>query len=184
MIPAAAGRVFLGVGSNLAPREHLPRALAGLRAFAPVSAVATCYVTAPLGRPEQPPYVNTVFEVATALGPLALRSALRDLEARLGRRRTADRFASREIDLDVVLHGDQVLTAGPLHLPDPDLRTRAFLALPLLELAPGLVLPDTGEPLAEVARRLPAADMTPDLELTRALRAEIRRPVGAPEREK
>lgn len=184
MIRAPEGRVFLGVGSNLAPREHLPRALAGLRAFAPVTAVSTCYVTPPIGRPEQPPYVNAVFEVATALGPLALRSALRDLEARLGRRRTADRFASREIDLDVLLHGDHVLTCGPLLLPDPDLRTRVFLALPLLELAPLLVLPDTGEPLAEVARRLPASEMTPDPELTRALRAGLRHPGPALGREK
>ena len=75
---------------------------------------------------------------------------LRRIEADLGRVRNADAYAARPIDLDVLICGDEVVEDLGLVLPDPDLRSRSFLAAALLELAPDLVLPDSGERLAEL----------------------------------
>jgi 7,8-dihydro-6-hydroxymethylpterin-pyrophosphokinase len=82
---------------------------------------------------------------------------LRRIEAALGRRRGPDKYAPRPIDLDLLLYGDSVVEEPDLVLPDPDLRTRPFLAAALQELAPGLIEPVAGfpgEPLAEFSRRL------------------------------
>ncbi len=88
----------------------------------------------------------------------------------LGRRRTADRHARRTIDLDLLILGDLVVDDERFRLPDPDIRVRPFIALPLLELAPDLVLPDTGEWLSQVAAGLSHAELAPDDELTSVLR--------------
>ncbi len=94
---------------------------------------------------------------------------LRPIEAALGRVRGRDKCAARTIDLDVALYGDEVID-----VPAPDMRERPFLAVPLLELAPDLRLPDTGERLAglPVARR--ANELTPTCELS----AKLRRMIG------
>ncbi len=176
--PVAPTRVYLGVGSNLEPRRHVLAALAGLAGIVAVDGVAPCWWSAPLGRPEQPRYLNTVFTGLTTLSPGDLRDRLRDLEARLGRRRSADRYASRTLDLDIVLYGDQVIAQGSLCIPDPDLRTRAFVARPLAALAPELRLPDTGERMADVAAALPAEDLVPAPRITAALQAALGAKIG------
>jgi 2-amino-4-hydroxy-6-hydroxymethyldihydropteridine diphosphokinase len=147
-------RVYVGVGSNLDPERNVWAAFCRLRDVLAVDRVATCYWSAPVGRPEQPRYLNTVWSGRYRGTPLTLRAALRDVEAALGRRRTADRYASRTVDLDVLLFGALVLRDGPVLLPDPDLCQRAFIALPLLEIDPELRLPDTGERLADRVREL------------------------------
>ncbi len=86
-----------------------------------------------------------------------------------GRERTADRFAPRPLDLDLLLHGDTVSNAPGLPLPHPDVTGRRFVALPLLELAPDLVLPGSGIALREIAGSLPPFPMEPLPGLTRAL---------------
>jgi len=65
---------------------------------------------------------------------------LRKIEERLGRRRNGDKYSPRQIDLDLILYGSLEMTSDGLTLPDPDIRKRAFLAIPLLELAPDIVL--------------------------------------------
>ncbi|MFH2006711.1 MAG: 2-amino-4-hydroxy-6-hydroxymethyldihydropteridine diphosphokinase [bacterium] len=164
---------YVGVGSNIEPQVHVPAALEGLLSRMEVTGSSTFYRTAPAGRPEQADYVNGVWAVRTHLAPGPLKALLRELEVRLGRRRTADRFASRTIDLDLLLHGDTVRVGGGLDLPDPDVRHRAFVAVPLLELAPELRLPDTGEPLARVVDRL-GTDGLEALEALEALTAALR----------
>ena len=139
-----------------------------------VLASSTFYRTAPLGRPEQPPFVNGVWRIQTTIEPRPLKfHVLRGIEAALGRVRTEDRYAPRTIDLDVVLYGDAVVEEPGLVLPDPDVRERPFIALPLLELAPDLVLPDTGEQLSAVCPAQRPPDMQPLCELTQTLRARI-----------
>lgn len=166
--------VYIAVGSNIDPERHIPAALSRLHRRLTVTAVSTFYQTAPLGRPEQDPYVNGVIQVRTGLEPRELKfGVLRPLEAELGRRRGPDRLASREIDLDLVLHGDRVLSEPDLALPDPDLRERAFIAVPLVELAPDLTLPDTGERLAELAVVRAFQGLCPLPGLTATLRAQL-----------
>ena len=149
---------YVGLGSNLSPEANIPRALESLAKGVRLDALSTFRRTAPVGPAGQPPFVNGVARIRTDLAPRPFKfEVLRGIEARLGRRRGADKYAPRPIDLDLLLYGDLVVSEPDLVLPDPELRTRPFLAAALLELAPGLVLPvagSPGEPLAEFSQRL------------------------------
>jgi 2-amino-4-hydroxy-6-hydroxymethyldihydropteridine diphosphokinase len=164
---------FVGVGSNVDPESNVMEALRRLFARERVTGVSTFYRTAPLGAPGSPPFVNGVWRVETALGPRELkRVALRAVEDELGRRRTADRYAPRTIDLDLLVHGDAVVREPDLEVPDPELLVRPFAAWPLWELAPELVVPGSGRRLADVVAGLSREGMEPLPELTRRLRVE------------
>lgn len=164
--PERAPRVFVAVGSNIEPAVHVCRALRLLIRRVRVDGVSTFYRTAALGRAGQADFVNGVWALRTELAPRQLKEEiLRDIERRLGRRRSADKHADRPIDLDLVLYG--ALVSPELGLPDPEIRTRNFVALPLLELEPEQVLPDTGERLISAAASMTHASMTPLPALTR-----------------
>lgn len=166
--------VFVGVGSNIDPEASIPAAQRRLASRVRVTGVSTFYRTEPVGAPGTPPFVNGVWRIETGLGPRELKGeVLRPIEAALGRRRTADRYAPRTIDLDVLVHGDEVLDGEGLRVPDPDVRTRPFVAFPLWELAPDLVLPDDGRALADVVSGLSREGMVALGDLTRLLRAEV-----------
>jgi 2-amino-4-hydroxy-6-hydroxymethyldihydropteridine diphosphokinase len=166
---------FVGVGSNLSPEANIPAAQRRLAERVRVTGVSTFYRTPPVGAPGTPPFVNGVWRIETELGPRALKGeVLRTIEAELGRRRTEDRYAPRPIDLDVLVHGDAVLDEEGLRVPDPDVRRRPFVAFPLWELAPDLVLPDDGRRLAEVVAGMSREGMEPLGELTRLLRVEVK----------
>ncbi len=164
------GRVFIGVGSNVAPEENVSSALGRLDEAAAVVALSTFYATPALGRPADPPFVNGVVELAAAPPPAEAKALLRRIEEAAGRRRGPDRFAPREIDLDLLWYDGLASSAPELPLPHPDVTARRFVAVPLLELAPDLVLPGSGVPLASLAPSLPPHPMEPLVELTQALR--------------
>lgn len=165
---------FVAVGSNIAPHENIVRAMEALLRRVPVFAVSTFYRTPPIGRPEQDAYRNGVFGLRTSMAPRDLKfEVLRVVERDLGRVRSEDAFAPRTIDLDLAIHGDCVEHSEELELPDPDIRTRAFVAVPLLELAPTLRLPDTGEPLAELVTAAMRASLRPDIPLSQGLKARL-----------
>ena len=137
-------RAYIAVGSNLDPQRHIPSALRRLAGHARVrlTAISTFYLAPALDRPEQPAFYNGAVEIATDLPPRELKfSVLREIEAQEGRRRSADRYAAREIDLDLVAYDDLQVTDSDLVLPDPEIAARPFLAVPLAELAPDLLLP-------------------------------------------
>jgi 2-amino-4-hydroxy-6-hydroxymethyldihydropteridine diphosphokinase len=165
-----AARVFVGVGSNIDPAVHVPRALARLDRGVGLLGLSTFYRTPAIGRPEDPPFVNGVVEVRDVLAPAPLKALLARIEEDEGRRRGADRWAPRTIDLDLLLHGDTVSVALGLPLPHPDVARRRFVALSLLELAPQLELPGSGGRLSAVAEALPPFPMVADDALTRELR--------------
>jgi 2-amino-4-hydroxy-6-hydroxymethyldihydropteridine diphosphokinase len=168
--PSGLVRSFIAVGSNISPAYHIQKALELLIDRVRVVGVSTFYRTRAIDRPDQPDYLNGVFEIKTALRPEALkRDILAPIEKALDRVRTADRYAARTIDLDIALYGDETIDAPDLTIPDPDIRTRPFLAKALLELAPDLILPDTSEPLAEIVDKLGTRDLIPDEEATSAL---------------
>lgn len=137
-------RVFIGLGSNLEPREATIRraverigALPGTR----VVRVSTLRNTAPMGVADQPDFLNGVAEIATAVAPEPLLAALLDIELGLGRVRDR-RWGPRTIDLDLLLYGGRRIATESLTVPHPRLRERPFVLEPLAEIAPDL---DLGE---------------------------------------
>ncbi len=167
-------RVFLSIGSNIDPAENIKRAIEFLCRYVRVTGISTVYLTPAEGKPEQPSYYNCVIEVETQTEPVKFKySILRRIEESLGRERTNDRFAARTIDLDIILYDDLIMNTDDLILPDPQIRRRAFVALPLQELSPGLRLPGSGLSIAEIAASLPQSAMRPLKDYTEVLRKEI-----------
>lgn len=170
-------RAFIGIGSNIDPEKNIRQALGRLSQAANLTAISTFYREPALGRPDDPAFYNGVVAIETDLPPLRLKlDLLRGIEADLGRRRTSDKYASRTIDLDLLLYDDCVLSNNELTLPDPDILERAFVAIPLCELAPDLLLPGSGLPIRRVAERFAVVDMEYLQEFTRLLRNELLTP--------
>jgi 2-amino-4-hydroxy-6-hydroxymethyldihydropteridine diphosphokinase len=145
---------FVALGSNLdAPREQVARGVLALGAMPQTRLLArsSLYRTAPVGFLEQPDFINAVVMMETALAPHALLDGLLAIERRHGRVREFQN-APRTLDLDVLLYGDLVLHERGLTLPHPRMHERAFVLLPLAEIAPDTVIPGQGR----VADLLPA----------------------------
>ena len=156
MADPARGTVFITLGSNIEPAANLARALDHLTRELQVEAVSGVWESEPYGAPGTPRFCNAAVRITSALPPAGLKRLLRRIEGDLGRRRDGRRNAPRTIDLDIALVGDLVIDdprAG-LRIPDPDIRERAYLALPLAEVGPEVPHPETGEPLADIAARL------------------------------
>ena len=136
---------FLGLGSNVGKREaQISAALAALPSEGiDVEAVSSLYETEPVGEVlDQPDFLNAVARVRTSLEPEELLDACKRIEAAQGREAGGPRHGPRPIDIDLLLLGDVELETGRLTLPHPEVRSRRFVLLPLLELEPALVLPD------------------------------------------
>lgn len=163
-------RAYVGIGSNIDAERNVLDAIRTLQRFVRVVAVSTFHRTAPIGRPEDPWFVNGVVALDTDAPPLALkRDVLDRVEHALGRRRGADRDAPRTIDLDLLAYDDEVCRTEALTLPAPEIAERAFVARALAELAPELGLPD-GRSVRTVAEALAPARMVPLPELTATVR--------------
>ena len=168
-------RAFIAVGSNINPEENVRAALLALAAQEAIVAVSTIYRTEPEGRPGQPDFYNCVVEIRTETTPKALKyRVLRRIEAGLGRQRSADKFAPRTIDLDLILYDDLILRTDDLVIPDPEIACRSFLASCLGELAPDLMLPGTALGVAKLAAGLSQDNMHPLSGYTARIKREIR----------
>ena len=163
-------RVFIGVGSNIDPETNILDALSFLAHYSKIKGISTFYRTSPIDRPDQAPFINGVIEIQTALTPANLKHILRQIESELGRIRTDDKYASRPIDLDILVYDDLIISSPELTIPDPDIGNRAFVAIPLCELAPDLIIPGWGESICHIAKRLEANGMEPLIEFTELLR--------------
>lgn len=143
---------FIALGSNIRPEYYLPEATRHLRSLGHMEAVSSAYQSKPIGEHEQPDFLNGAVLISVNEEPEVLRTMLRGIETSLGRIRTEDKYASRTIDLDLVLLGNRVDPKFPL--PDPDILTRAHLAIPLAELDAEFCHPTTHEALDTIANRL------------------------------
>jgi 2-amino-4-hydroxy-6-hydroxymethyldihydropteridine diphosphokinase len=140
---------YLGLGSNEGDRlANLRAARDALGAHGvEVMASSSVYETAPQGEVlDQPDFLNACLRVRTALGPEELLAAVKSVERELGREPGGVRHGPRPIDIDVLLLGDLSFRSDLLALPHPEVTSRRFVLEPLLELDPGLALPD-GTPL-------------------------------------
>jgi 2-amino-4-hydroxy-6-hydroxymethyldihydropteridine diphosphokinase len=137
-------RAFIGLGSNVGDRlQFLQRAVKSLSRAPGVQLgdVSSVYETAPVGPAAQAWFLNAVAAVDTHLSPAALLAQTQGIERALGREVTY-RWGPRRIDLDILLYGDMQVHTATLTIPHAELRQRAFVMIPLLELDPSLVLPD------------------------------------------
>jgi 2-amino-4-hydroxy-6-hydroxymethyldihydropteridine diphosphokinase len=138
-------RGFLGLGSNEGDRAGALRAARDelARRGVTVAAASSIYETAPQGEIlDQPDFLNACLAIDTELAPEQLLDACKDVERRLGREPGGPRHGPRPIDVDVLLLGDVVYRSDRLTLPHPEVTARRFVLEPLLELDPGLALPD------------------------------------------
>jgi 2-amino-4-hydroxy-6-hydroxymethyldihydropteridine diphosphokinase len=141
-------RSFVGLGANLGdPREQIRRALELLAAEDGVElvAVSTLRETEPIGYEDQPAFLNGAAELRTSLSARELLGRLLAIERRLGRvRGEGPRFGPRTIDLDLLLHGDEIVAEPGVVVPHPRLYERRFALEPLAELDPALEIPGRG----------------------------------------
>src|ERR1043166_6124129 len=111
-------RAFIGVGSNIAPEENIREALRRLAQSTRLVSISTFYREPAIDHPEEPDFYNGGVAIDTDFPPAVLKwQVLRPIEAALKRQRGADRYASRTIDLDLLLYGDSVLSSNELILP-------------------------------------------------------------------
>jgi 2-amino-4-hydroxy-6-hydroxymethyldihydropteridine diphosphokinase len=152
--------VYLALGTNLDDREaNLALARRELSTLNNILKVSSIYETPPWGVTDQPAFLNQVLAARTNLSPLDLLKSVKDIEARMGRVPSV-RFGPRLIDIDILLYGDTFLNTPTLTLPHPRMAERAFVLVPLLEIAPDLTHPVSGEPLQVVLSRLDSGGIT------------------------
>jgi 2-amino-4-hydroxy-6-hydroxymethyldihydropteridine diphosphokinase len=141
-----AHQAYVGVGSNLdEPLQQVRAAIAELAEMpgSRVTGRSSLYRSAPIGKADQPDYINAVVEIATDLSPEGLLGQLGAIEARHGRVR-GERNAPRTLDLDLLLYDQAVIETPDLTVPHPRMHERAFVLLPLAELAPTAIVPGHG----------------------------------------
>jgi 2-amino-4-hydroxy-6-hydroxymethyldihydropteridine diphosphokinase len=151
---------FIGMGANLAswagaPEKTLAAAVLRLESLGRVVCRSSLYSTAPVGFAKQPRFVNAVVELETELEPRALLEGLLAIEQEFGRDRAAG-FANgpRSLDLDILLYGEFVLCEPGLEIPHPRLAERAFVLIPLNEIAPQVVVPGVAKTVGQLLTRL------------------------------
>jgi 2-amino-4-hydroxy-6-hydroxymethyldihydropteridine diphosphokinase len=134
---------YVGLGSNLGDREsYLNQAVAQIKLLPETDFVrhSAWIETAPVGKTDQPYFLNGVVEIKTMLHPVVLLQQLKGIERKLGRVHR-EVWGPREVDLDILFYGDQLICEDQLTIPHPLLHARKFVLQPMLELAPDLIHP-------------------------------------------
>ncbi len=144
--------VFLGLGTNLGQRrDNLRRAVERLAPQVAVERLSSIYETEPAYVVDQPRFLNMALRGDTRLAPAALLRHLKAIERQVGRTPTV-RYGPRVIDLDILLYGDEQIEEPGLTVPHARLTERAFVLVPLAEIAPDLIVPGQGQTVAALAQ--------------------------------
>src|SRR5512138_985479 len=152
--------VYLALGSNIGERrDNLRRAVSALAPEVRVSAQSPIYETPAWGYEQQPPFLNMAVGAETALPPESLLAYVKRIETELGRT-PSFHWGPRLIDIDILFYDDLVLNTPDLIIPHPRLHERAFVLVPLNDLAPGLVHPVLGQTVAGLLTCVDTAGIT------------------------
>ena len=146
--------VYLGIGSNLGDREpNLAKGLESLSQQVTIERVSSIYETEPVGYLEQPWFLNMVCCGTTQLDPFELLAFAKGIEGQLGRVPSFPN-APRPIDIDILFYDDRVVETENLIIPHPRIEERAFVLIPLVEIAPDLVHPSNGKYVRDLLSEL------------------------------
>jgi 2-amino-4-hydroxy-6-hydroxymethyldihydropteridine diphosphokinase len=141
-------QVYLGLGSNIDPERNLRLGVEELRRHYGELVISNTYRNAAVGF-EGDDFLNLVVGFDSVEEPLGIQRQIEAIHAKSGRRRGADKFASRPLDIDLLLYGDLVIDEPPLRLPRSDVLEYNFVLRPLAEIAPELVHPVTGRTMQD-----------------------------------
>ncbi|MEW9675281.1 2-amino-4-hydroxy-6-hydroxymethyldihydropteridine diphosphokinase [Lentibacillus sp. L22] len=153
-------RVYIALGSNIEPRyNYLMDAilLLGEQETITLNKQSSVYETKPVGYTEQADFLNMVIEIDTSLSASQLLVACQAIEQQLGRKREI-RFGPRTVDLDILLYRQEQIETKRLTIPHPRMHERAFVLVPLAEIAPDLKITGFNRTVSEMVKDLPAAD--------------------------
>lgn len=146
--------VYLGLGSNLGERkDNLEKVITLLSEKLEILVASSVYETPPWGYTDQPAFFNQVIKSGTCLTPLALLEFIKQTEKQMGREPTF-RYGPRCIDVDILFYDDLILESEELDIPHPQLTERAFVLVPLAEIAPDLVHPIYNQKISALLERV------------------------------
>ncbi len=163
-IGAGKNPAYISLGTNLGDRlDNLMRALELLQkeVDTKIIMVSAIYETAPVGGPDQGPFLNACVILETALSPTKLLLGMLEIENKLGRVRK-ERWGPRVIDLDLLIYDEIRMNTPLLELPHPRLSERDFVLVPLADIAPALIVPGQSKKVADI---LAARPVTKDVKL-------------------
>ncbi|NOZ63512.1 MAG: 2-amino-4-hydroxy-6-hydroxymethyldihydropteridine diphosphokinase [Caldiserica bacterium] len=154
-LPGEKVRIFLSLGSNVGDKEtNLSRCRAILqREGIKIRKTSSLYLTPPWGKTDQPEFLNQVIEAETALSPRELLFLIKSIERKMGRE-SREKWGPRIIDIDILFYGDKIIEEENLVIPHPLIAERAFVLLPLHEIAPELLHPGRKEKIKDLLQQV------------------------------
>ncbi len=141
--------IYLSLGSNLGNRNaNLKAAIEALPPEVKILDQSAVYETEPWGYSDQPDFLNQVLKAETRLSPQQLLTHIKEIEVQIGRE-PGFRYGPRLVDIDILFYGTKILKEDNLEIPHASLKERAFVLVPLVELAPDIVYPGSNQPISD-----------------------------------